>query len=285
MTRAGNLLHEFLPVDEMFDCAEAIIRVFHRLGDYKHKQKNRLKFLVKSLGWDGFRTEYERERAELALAATSRCRSIPSGRPSRRRRPGRERRALSLEEIAARATATAGDRSGHRAQGRAAADGARPRSSASGRAPTCGRRSRMAISIVIVTTRAGRPDVGADAAARRARRRSSATARSASRWTRTCCSAGCATENVEAFYKSLAAAGLARARRRDARPTSRAARARSRASSRSRSRAGSAACSPITCWSARTSSAALPGHGHQNQRLPERLRSASHRRASGSREA
>ena len=34
--------------------AEAIIRVFHRLGDYKHKQKNRLKFLVKSLGWDGF---------------------------------------------------------------------------------------------------------------------------------------------------------------------------------------------------------------------------------------
>ena len=66
MTRAGNLLHEFLPAEEMFDCAEAIIRVFHRLGDYKHKQKNRLKFLVKSLGWEGFRTEYERERAELA---------------------------------------------------------------------------------------------------------------------------------------------------------------------------------------------------------------------------
>ena len=34
-------------------------RVFHRLGDYKHKQKNRLKFLVKSLGWEGFRTEYD----------------------------------------------------------------------------------------------------------------------------------------------------------------------------------------------------------------------------------
>ena len=68
MTRAGNLLHEFLPAEEMFDCAEAIISVFHRLGDYKHKQKNRLKFLVKSLGWEAFRTEYERERAELAHA-------------------------------------------------------------------------------------------------------------------------------------------------------------------------------------------------------------------------
>ena len=65
MTRSGNLLHEFLPADQMFDCAEAIIRVFHRLGDYKHKQKNRLKFLVRSLGWDNFRAEYEKERAGL----------------------------------------------------------------------------------------------------------------------------------------------------------------------------------------------------------------------------
>ena len=30
--------------------AEAVIRVFHRLGDYKHKQRNRLKFLIKRAG-------------------------------------------------------------------------------------------------------------------------------------------------------------------------------------------------------------------------------------------
>ena len=46
---------------EMFNVAEAIIRVYHRLGDYKHKARNRLKFLVRSLGWDGFKAEFERE--------------------------------------------------------------------------------------------------------------------------------------------------------------------------------------------------------------------------------
>ena len=61
LCRAGQDLFEFLPAERMFDVAEAIIRVFHRLGDYTHKQRNRLKFLVKSLGWDGFRAEFERE--------------------------------------------------------------------------------------------------------------------------------------------------------------------------------------------------------------------------------
>ncbi|HEV3486490.1 MAG TPA: nitrite/sulfite reductase [Vicinamibacterales bacterium] len=61
MARSGQVLFEFLPAAEIFDAAEAIIRVFHRLGDYKHKQRNRLKFLVKSLGWDAFKAEVERE--------------------------------------------------------------------------------------------------------------------------------------------------------------------------------------------------------------------------------
>ena len=61
LTRSGNELFEFAPVGEMLNIAEAIVRVFHRLGDYQHKQRNRLKFLVRSLGWDGFRTEFEKE--------------------------------------------------------------------------------------------------------------------------------------------------------------------------------------------------------------------------------
>jgi sulfite reductase (NADPH) hemoprotein beta-component len=61
MTRAGHELFGFIPVGEMFNVAEAIMRVFHRLGDYQHKQRNRLKFLVKSLGWDGFRAAFDRE--------------------------------------------------------------------------------------------------------------------------------------------------------------------------------------------------------------------------------
>jgi sulfite reductase (NADPH) hemoprotein beta-component len=59
--RAGLLLFDFLPAGEMLDVAEAILRVFHRLGDYQHKQRNRLKFLIKALGWEGFQAEFTRE--------------------------------------------------------------------------------------------------------------------------------------------------------------------------------------------------------------------------------
>src|SRR5580704_15453357 len=49
-TNAG-VLHEFLPTSELFRVAEAVLRVFHRLGDYKHKQRNRMKFMIRELGW------------------------------------------------------------------------------------------------------------------------------------------------------------------------------------------------------------------------------------------
>ncbi len=68
MARAALLLFEFLPAGEMLGAAEAVVRVFHRLGDYKHKHRNRMKFLVKQLGWERFRdevlTEFEAIRAE-----------------------------------------------------------------------------------------------------------------------------------------------------------------------------------------------------------------------------
>jgi sulfite reductase beta subunit-like hemoprotein len=98
------VLHEFLPADRMYDCAEAIIRVFHRLGDYKHKQRNRLKFLVRSLGWEGFRTEYDREFASITAeggAALPFDRDDPplEGPPP----PVSSRDLPALDEIAARA--------------------------------------------------------------------------------------------------------------------------------------------------------------------------------------
>ena len=63
MARSGYLLYEFIPVDEMFNVAEAIVRVYHRLGDYAHKHKNRMKFLVRSLGWERFKEEFDRDLA------------------------------------------------------------------------------------------------------------------------------------------------------------------------------------------------------------------------------
>ena len=62
---SGYVLYEFLPVEEMFEVAEAVVRVFHRFGDYEHRQRNRLKFTIRTLGWDGFRQRFDECLAEF----------------------------------------------------------------------------------------------------------------------------------------------------------------------------------------------------------------------------
>jgi sulfite reductase beta subunit-like hemoprotein len=65
MVRSGYLLYDFMPAGEMFRVAEAVVRVYHRLGDYEHKHKNRMKFLIKSIGWDRFREAFAQALAEV----------------------------------------------------------------------------------------------------------------------------------------------------------------------------------------------------------------------------
>jgi sulfite reductase (NADPH) hemoprotein beta-component len=67
MVKSAGLLHEFLPASEILRVAEAVLRVFHRLGDYQHKQRNRMKFLIKTLGWTRWREEYDRELTACRL--------------------------------------------------------------------------------------------------------------------------------------------------------------------------------------------------------------------------
>jgi sulfite reductase beta subunit-like hemoprotein len=61
MCRSGAEFSNFVPAGEIFAVAEAVIRVFHANGDYQHKQHNRLKFLIKQMGWEGFRDAVRRE--------------------------------------------------------------------------------------------------------------------------------------------------------------------------------------------------------------------------------
>jgi sulfite reductase (NADPH) hemoprotein beta-component len=65
MPVTGYVLYEFLPVEEMLEVAEAVVRVFHRFGDYQHPQRNRMKFTVKALGWDVFRAHVEEALQEF----------------------------------------------------------------------------------------------------------------------------------------------------------------------------------------------------------------------------
>jgi len=70
VTNAG-LLHEFLPASEVLRSSEAVLRVFKRFGDYEHKQRNRMKFMIKQLGWTRWREEYERELTACRLQGTA----------------------------------------------------------------------------------------------------------------------------------------------------------------------------------------------------------------------
>ncbi|HEX9287486.1 MAG TPA: nitrite/sulfite reductase [Thermoanaerobaculia bacterium] len=65
LCRSGSLLYEFLPAGEILNVAEAVLRVFHRNGDREHKNRNRMKFLIKELGWEGWKAEFERVLEEF----------------------------------------------------------------------------------------------------------------------------------------------------------------------------------------------------------------------------
>ncbi|MDA1184176.1 MAG: nitrite/sulfite reductase [Acidobacteria bacterium] len=62
---SGYLLYEFLPAEQILEVAEAIVRVYHRLGDYQHRQRNRMKFLIRQLGWDAWRERFDETLAEV----------------------------------------------------------------------------------------------------------------------------------------------------------------------------------------------------------------------------
>ena len=65
LCRSGSVLHEFLPAGEIFDVADAVLRVFAAFGDYEHRQRNRLKFLIKTMGWDRWLEEYHHALAAV----------------------------------------------------------------------------------------------------------------------------------------------------------------------------------------------------------------------------
>jgi len=58
MCKVAGSIHEFVPASELFRVSEALLMVFKEHGDYEHRQRNRMKFMIKTLGWDRFVAEY-----------------------------------------------------------------------------------------------------------------------------------------------------------------------------------------------------------------------------------
>ena len=65
LCRTGQELVSFLPAADVLRVSEAVVRVFSMHGDYAHRQRNRLKFLIREMGWDAFQAEVEQQLAAL----------------------------------------------------------------------------------------------------------------------------------------------------------------------------------------------------------------------------
>ena len=64
----GARLFDFLPASELLALAEALVRIFHARGDRVNRSRNRLKFLVRELGFGPFRALVDEELARLRAA-------------------------------------------------------------------------------------------------------------------------------------------------------------------------------------------------------------------------
>lgn len=102
---SGSVLFERLPAGRIFEVAEATLRVFARLGDYKHRQRNRMKFLVKEMGWEAWKAEFDREFALVQAEGGAPLPFDPQHPPVELAPTGRRGLAPSPEAVAARAEA------------------------------------------------------------------------------------------------------------------------------------------------------------------------------------
>ncbi len=66
----GSLYSEFLPEEELMNLAAATVRLFDRYGERKNRMAARMKFLVKKMGWEKFKTALDEERKQVRLPAS-----------------------------------------------------------------------------------------------------------------------------------------------------------------------------------------------------------------------
>lgn len=82
LPRSGFAAEEFLPAEQILEAAEAVVRVFHRLGNRTHKHQARLKYLIEKLGREAFLAEVAKER-ESIRAEGGRPLTLPAALPAR----------------------------------------------------------------------------------------------------------------------------------------------------------------------------------------------------------
>lgn len=64
-SRVADCLESFVPKEEVFNVAEAVLRLFDRLGERKNRTRARLRFVVERLGPEKFQRVYREEQRQV----------------------------------------------------------------------------------------------------------------------------------------------------------------------------------------------------------------------------
>ena len=67
----GHQLEDFTPEEDLLHTSIAAIRIFDRLGDRKHMERNRMRYLVDQMGWEQFQTLVLKERAIVRMTQSA----------------------------------------------------------------------------------------------------------------------------------------------------------------------------------------------------------------------
>jgi sulfite reductase (NADPH) hemoprotein beta-component len=65
LRRSALTVEEFIPAGEVLEAADAVVRVFHRIGNRNNKAKARLKWAIDKIGPEAFLAEYRAERDKI----------------------------------------------------------------------------------------------------------------------------------------------------------------------------------------------------------------------------
>jgi sulfite reductase beta subunit-like hemoprotein len=82
--QAAITLHEFVPAGELGRVGEALVRLFHALGNRDNKHRARMKYVLRKLGEAGFRAKYAEQRAAIDAEAMAELKlpSAPNNPPA-----------------------------------------------------------------------------------------------------------------------------------------------------------------------------------------------------------
>lgn len=98
--QSGRELFAFLPAGDILGVTEAMLRVFDARGDRVHRHRNRMRYLIKEMGWDAWRLSLDAELERVRAEGMARLPFSPDSPPEIEAPPSRRGKVHDPEAVA-----------------------------------------------------------------------------------------------------------------------------------------------------------------------------------------